>query len=100
MNKKYVSPYHDSFTVYSKSNCIYCSKIKQLLNEYNIQFTEVNCDNYILDNKDHFLSFIKSYTKIDYTTFPIVFAGDHFVGGYTDTVKYLEKTYVIFNESF
>jgi hypothetical protein len=47
-------PLTQGYTVYSKSGCGYCTKIKKLLLEKNIFFLEVECDNFLLENKEQF----------------------------------------------
>jgi glutaredoxin len=98
--QEYIEPSLIYFTVYSKSNCIYCTKVKNLLTDYNIHYLEINCDNYInnSNSKIDFLIFIKTITNKDYRTFPIVFDNGLFIGGYTDTLKHLAKKFVKFNE--
>jgi glutaredoxin len=88
------------FTIYTKSNCSYCSKVKQLLHDHKIEYVEINCDKYLIDDKVLFLSYIKSVANKEHNTFPMVFNKKVFIGGYTDTVKYIEKEYVDFNDYF
>ena len=52
-------PSNDSFTIYSKTNCRYCNVVKSLLNEHKIPFNEINCDDYLSQDKQYFLNFIK-----------------------------------------
>lgn len=97
----YVHPYSNVFTIYTKSNCIYCLKVKQMLADFGIYFQEVNCDKYIQDDKLNFLSFIKIFANKQYNTFPIVFDDStNFIGGYTETVKFLERYNIQFQEEF
>ena len=41
--------------------------------------------------KDDFLKYIKECSKKDWKTFPIVFRYDEFIGGYMDTVSYINR---------
>jgi glutaredoxin len=100
MENLIIKPHSNNFTVYTKSNCVYCLKLKQLLKDYDINFIEVNCDEYLTENKNIFLLFIKSITNKNYNTFPMVFDKGVFIGGFTETNKYLEKEYVDFNDFF
>ena len=86
-------PVSSGFTVYGKSNCPYCDKVKGLLEEYNEQFIYVNCDEYLLENRDAFLEFIEKLAGKEHKTFPIVFDSAQFVGGYTDTMKVILDKY-------
>lgn len=97
----YIYPYSNSFTIYTKSNCIYCLKVKQMLSEFGINFFEINCDKYIEDNKYDFLRFINILAKKQHNTFPIVFDNStEFIGGYIETLKFFEKQNIQFHEDF
>jgi glutaredoxin len=82
------------YVVYTKSNCKYCDKIKELL-----QFEEppphwVDADKYLEtpNAKSFFLNFIRDSGKLHshYTTFPMVFYDGIFLGGYTETSQFHE----------
>ena len=80
------------YTVYSKSGCPNCKKVKELLETKQIPFTVIDCDEYLLENKEAFLLFIMNLTSQDWKTFPIVFNKDSlFIGGFIDTKLYLEQ---------
>ena len=78
-------PSDKSFTVYSKTNCKYCVLVKSLLDENKIPFNEINCDNYLAEDKLYFLNFIKEKANRDFKTFPMVFCDGKFVGGFVET---------------
>jgi glutaredoxin len=78
-------------TVFSKSGCINCIKVKQFLKEKSIKFIVIECDEFILEDKEAFLQFINSIACKECKTFPMVFDGTTFVGGYKETISYLEK---------
>ena len=86
-------PKEKIWTVYTKSNCIYCTKVKELLKCNNIDYITVNCDEYIQNpiNKEAFLSHIESLIGKKYKTFPIVFNGNNFIGGFNNTINYIES---------
>jgi len=94
-----IDPQENIFTVYSKSGCPNCLKAKQLLKEKNIIFTIVDCDEYLLENRDEFLEFIKNQANKEHKTFPMIFDGKQFIGGLSDTVNYIDKL-LEFNEAF
>ena len=98
--ENFIKPNCNSFTIYSKSNCCYCEKVKELLNNHKIQFVEVNCDKYLSDSKLIFLTFIKSMANKNFNTFPMVFDKGVFIGGFIETNKHIEKEYIDFNETF
>jgi len=96
----YIQPSTTCYTVYTKSNCIYCFKVKQLFKDYDVKFIEVNCDEYLMENRAGFLEFIKSNSNRDYKTFPMVFNCGVFIGGYNETIRHLEKEFIEFNDFF
>ena len=80
------------YTVYSKSGCPNCKKVKELLESKQIPFTIIDCDEYLIENKHGFLIFIQELTSQEWKTFPIVFNNRRqFIGGFIDTNFYLEK---------
>lgn len=84
-------PSEQKFTIYSKSGCINCRKVKDLLKNNNLEYEIVDCDDYLLEDKDNFLLFIQSYSVSNWKSFPMVFHDGKFIGGYDETVKYLDK---------
>jgi glutaredoxin len=84
-------PLKTGFTVYSKSGCPNCTKVKKLLIEKKLFFVEINCDDYIIEDKEKFLLFIKERVNKEYKTFPMVFNDGNFVGGFTETHDYFNK---------
>jgi len=84
----YPTPNTTGFTVYTKTNCGYCDKVKTLLTSSGYEYTAILCDDYLID-KNAFLEFIESIAGIPYNTFPMVFHNSKFVGGYNDTIKYI-----------
>ena len=66
-------PLLSGFTIYSKSGCLYCTKVKKLLKEHFFAFKEIDCDEYLIENKNDFLLFIENNIGKSYKTFPMVF---------------------------
>jgi ribonucleoside-diphosphate reductase alpha chain len=66
-------------TIYSKSQCNYCDKLKEKIPEAYV----INCDDY-LEEVDDFLDFIATLTDKNPTSFPMVFHDGEFVGGYKE----------------
>lgn len=85
-------PAKSQITVYSKSGCINCSKIKALLTEKKLYFNVIDCDEFILENKEEFLAFIHKLIGKEYKMFPMVFDNNKFIGGYKETLKILNKS--------
>jgi len=87
---EFSKPSNSGFTVYSKSGCIYCTNVKKLIKETNLfPFTEVNCDEYLLKDREGFLKFIEVNAQTSYKTFPMVFLNGKFIGGYTHTKQFI-----------
>jgi len=94
MENKMEKPNMESvFTIYTKSKCIYCDKVKILLDSKIKNYKIINCDSYLENKttKEEFLKFVKSISKKEWKTFPIVFYEGEFVGGFNDTSIFLEK---------
>ncbi len=81
----------NSWIIYTKSNCSYCSKLKEFISNQQI-YTIINCDDWLKNEfeKEIFLQSIKNHIGYEYNTFPMVFLHEKFIGGYTDTIKYFE----------
>ena len=84
-------PEIDKITIYSKSGCVNCVTVKNLLKEKNIKFVVNNCDEFILEDKEGFLEYIKKISGREYRMFPMVFSNKLFIGGLKETEKYFEK---------
>jgi glutaredoxin len=86
------TPSNTEYTIYSKSGCPNCNKVKDLLKSNNMQFTVIDCDEYLIERKSEFLHFIQELTSREWKTFPIVFNDNsQFIGGFIDTRVYLEE---------
>jgi glutaredoxin len=83
-------PSDKSFTVYSKSNCRYCTFVKSLLTENKIPFIEIQCDEYLEQDKEYFLNYIKEKAGRHHKTFPMVFCDGKFIGGFVETERLIE----------
>ena len=94
-----LEPQNDVFTIYSKSGCVNCKKVKCLLTENKASFVVVDCDEYILENKEEFLAFIEKFAGKEYKIFPMVFNDKKFIGGFRETEEYFSKM-LDFNNSF
>jgi glutaredoxin len=86
-----------SWTIYTKSNCPFCTKVKDLL--VNENPTIILCDDYLQSNYtiiqngqtikiSPFLDYINQFTTKEHKTFPIVFHQGEYIGGYIETLKY------------
>ena len=85
-------PNNTKFTIYTKTNCKYCTQVKILLEDNNIEYETINCDNYLTNNRELFLDFIKTIAQKEWKSFPMVFDDKgSFIGGFDDTQNYLKK---------
>jgi glutaredoxin 3 len=64
-------------TVYTKSNCPYCVRAKDLLSRKGVKFEEI-----YLDDRPEEYATLKQKTGL--MTVPQIFIGEELVGGYTD----------------
>ncbi len=75
--------YH--YFLYGISDCPFCVKAKQLLNDMDILYVYTEIDK---DNKTFFLNKMALKTN-NQRTFPLVFHNDKFIGGFTQLDDYL-----------
>ena len=78
-------------TVYSKDNCPYCDKAMCLLEEINAPYKTVKLDPaspLYEQERDALIS----RTKTNHKTFPFIFVGDAFIGGYQELMKSIQST--------
>jgi len=85
--RMFTLPEEKDWTIYTKNNCIFCIKVKKLLENYNIKIIE--CDEWLNNNRNDFLNWIYNIIGYEYKTFPMVFYNNKFIGGFTDTEKYI-----------
>lgn len=77
-----------NFTVYSKNDCPYCYKVKQVL--------ELTGSNFVVYNLDEHFTREEFYAEFGKeSTFPQVLCNDKRIGGCTDTVKYLKENKIV-----
>lgn len=88
------------FTVYSKSGCPNCTSAKKLIKEKHFFLNEINCDEYLLEDKEKFLEFIESKAEKCMKTFPIIFYEGKFVGGYYEMIDTIDKLLLSFESNF
>lgn len=100
---EFVRPRKSELTLYSKSGCPNCHKIKKYLNDNFLAFTVVDCDEYLIEHRTEFLQFINTLAKKEVNTFPMIFDYEHFVGGYKEAIEYaktLQENILDFDMSF
>lgn len=65
-------------TVYTTNHCPYCIRVKSLLKAREVSFEEIN----IAHDPDARTALVQ---RTGHMTFPQVFVGDTFIGGYDET---------------
>jgi glutaredoxin len=93
---EFILPSKKGFTIYSKSGCSNCINIKKLLQQHNIDYLMVDCDEYLIEDREFFLQFIQNITERECKLFPIVFFDGNFLGGFKETIEYID-TYISFD---
>ena len=95
----YVLPSKQGFFVYTKKDCPYCVKVKDVVSNAtygtSIPHQYVDCQKYLDTNREHFIEFARELTQLTKITFPMVFLNGEFIGGCDDTINYLN-----FNSEF
>ena len=84
----------EGYTIYTKSNCPYCTKVKELLKSVKPEPKFIHCDEYLVEPeiKEEFLTWIQKMNGgISHRTFPMVFYQGKFIGGFTETEKFYAK---------
>ena len=77
-----------NFAVYSKEDCPYCFKVKQVL--------ELTGSNYVVYNLGEHFTREEFYSEFGQgSTFPQVVCDDKKIGGSVDTIKFLKEQQVI-----
>lgn len=69
------------YIVYTKSNCVYCDKIKGLMDYSNENVNYISCDHWLSTNRTLFLNVMRIKIQKDTITFPIVFFEGKYIGG-------------------
>ena len=77
-----------NFAVYSKQDCPYCYKVKQVL--------ELTGNNFVVYTLGEDFTKDEFYSEFgEGSTFPQVICDDQKLGGCTDTVKYLKENQIV-----
>lgn len=76
------NPSKDSYTIYSKSGCPSCTKAKELLKLEKV--TIIDCDEYLIEDRQGFLEYMQKLIGKEYKMFPMIFKDGVFIGGFTD----------------
>jgi glutaredoxin len=88
---EYIEPAANNYTIYTKSGCPNCTKVKKLLESALEKPLIVDCDEWLIEDKPAFLEFIREKARKECKTFPMVFHNGEFLGGFDETVRFKEK---------
>jgi len=88
---EYTEPVEKGYTIYSKSGCVLCKMVIDLLKKEGIEYSIIDCDEYLKQNRESFLLFINGYAGKNTGGFPKVFVGSEFIGCYKETVDNVRK---------
>jgi len=83
------------FTVLTKKDCSYCTKVKELLiQKEDTTLLIIPCEKEWREDRAGFLQGVKEKAGIidaEIKTFPIVFLDGKWIGGFTETAKYFQE---------
>ncbi len=74
--------FNQEITIYSKTDCIYCSRTIQLFNKMGLKYNKIVLDD---DEARHAMY---ADLRVKYDTVPQILIGETYIGGYTDFVEY------------
>lgn len=97
--QEYIEPAANNYTIYTKSGCPNCTKVKKFLESENEKPLIINCDEWLIEDKPAFLKFIQEKAGKECKTFPMVFYNGEFVGGFDETKIYKEKLTAFFGDT-
>ena len=70
------------------------------MSDKKIFYLDVSCDEFLLEDKEGFLLFIKEKANKEYRTFPMVFYDVKFLGGFAETQQHFDKLLSFNNDDF
>jgi glutaredoxin len=73
--------------------------VKKLLQEKKILHTIIDCDEYLVEEKEAFLKQVETWVGKEWKLFPMVFLDGSFVGGFKETKEHVEKMLTSFEEN-
>ena len=72
-------------TIYSKNNCVYCTKAKNLVKNLGLDYTEKRLEEF--ESVEKMLEDIGKQVR----QMPQIKIDDELIGGYTDLMEWVEK---------
>ena len=89
---EYEPPAEKNYTIYSKSGCPSCTKAKTLLKDEQVLL--IDCDEYLIEDKEDFLNYMRTVIGKEYKMFPMIFKDGKFIGGFSELKPFYEKEIV------
>jgi glutaredoxin len=100
MSEEFEKPKINGYTIYTKSGCPNCIKVKKFLQNANANVNIVDCDEYLLESKEEFLKFIADLAEKPVRVFPIVFFERKLVGSFDETEYHYNRLNAFSNDVF
>ena len=88
---EFPNPEVNIITIYGKSGCKNCIKVKNYLIENNVAFKYIDYDDYLVEEKKALLFFLCEKAKKQIAVFPCVFSNGNFIGGFQEIVVFIKK---------
>ena len=80
--------------IYTLDYCPYCQKAKFFLNELNVNFNEIHCD----DNEEEMrIELTQKYHLNSLATFPQIIIDGKNIGGYSDLIEKYNSKQITFD---
>ena len=92
----YIRPLNIGVVIYSIPKCKLCENALNIISHHSP--VKVCCEKYLKEDREGFLKFMSENTGIDYKiegkiTFPIIFFGKRYIGGYSELMTELNKEF-------
>ena len=97
--EQFTSSSDDAYTIFSKDNCQWCESAKELLDELRdtgdadpclrYPYNYFNCTEILKTNKAEFIVEMNRLIGVEVKTFPIIFKGKKYIGGFQELRKSL-----------
>lgn len=93
MDIKISNQIHKGWTVYTHTGCKYSTKIKKLLNLFDLNYNIVDCDYCFIfpEIEEEFSEFLEQLCGCESPEFPLVFKNYQYIGGYKELKDYLKN---------
>jgi glutaredoxin len=99
MDQEFEKPKMTGYTVYSKSGCPNCVKVKKFLQNAKAEMNRIDCDEYMIERKEECLKYIEEAAEKSVRMFPVVFFEGKFIGGYQDTEYHYNRLNAFSNDA-